>query len=127
MEIKVHRGESKLQQVIEIGPHTILAAAPRIYGGEETGPEQHDLLAAALGTCTALMAFMYARRDGMNLQDIDASPEHKQRDGVYVLTRCIYYVGDLSDEEQDRLTEIAKKCPLHKTRSGPIQIITEAH
>jgi putative redox protein len=126
MEIKVHRGESKLQQVIEIGPQTILAAAPRIYGGEETGSEPHDLL-AGLGTCTALTVFMYAHRDGMNLQDIDASPGHKQRDGVYGLTRRIYYVGDLSDEEQDRLTEIAKKYPVHKMRSEPIQIITEAH
>jgi putative redox protein len=125
MEIKVYRGEGKLQHVIEIGPHTILTDAPRMYGGEETGPEPHDLLAAALGACTALTVAMYARRKGMDLQDIDVRLEHGQRDGVYVLTRHIHYVGNLSDEEQDRLTEIANKCPVHKTLSGQIQIITE--
>jgi putative redox protein len=127
MEIHVHRGEGKLQHVIEIGPHTLLTDAPRLYGGEETGPEPHDLLAAALGACTALTVTMYARRKGMDLQEIDVRLEHGQRDGVYVLTRRIHYVGDLSGEEQERLTEIANKCPVHKTLSGQIQIITETH
>ncbi|HJV50439.1 MAG TPA: OsmC family protein [Noviherbaspirillum sp.] len=125
MEIRVHRGEGKLQHVIEIGPHTVLTDAPRMYGGEETGPEPHDLLAAALGACTALTVTMYARRKGMDLQDIHVRLEHGQQDDAYVLKRHIHYVGNLSAEEQNRLTEIANKCPVHKTLSGPIQIITD--
>lgn len=125
MEIRVHRGEGKLQHVIEIGPHTVLTDAPRLHGGEETGPEPHDLLAAALGACTALTVTMYARRKGMDLQDIDVRLEHGQQGDVYVLQRRIHYVGNLSDEERSRLTEIANKCPVHKTLSGQIRIITE--
>jgi uncharacterized OsmC-like protein len=84
-------------------------------------PEPHDLLAAALGACTALTVAMYARRKGMDLQDIHVRLEHDQQDDVYVLKRHIYYVGKLSAEEQNRLTEIVNKYPVHETLSGPIK------
>ena len=126
MEIQVKRGEGKLQQVIEIGPHRLLSDASKLYGGEETGPEPHDLLAAALGACTALTVNMYAARKNMDLQDVVVNIEHGQKDGAYVFHRHIRYVGNLSEEERQRLTDIANKCPVRKTLSGEIQIVTEA-
>lgn len=125
MEIKAHRGEGKLQHVIEIGPHRILTDAPKVHGGEESGPEPHDLLAAALAACTALTVTLYARRKNMDLQDIDVRIEHGERDGKYVLNRRIRYIGSLNVEEQERLTDIANRCPVHKTLSGQIEIMTE--
>ncbi len=125
MEVKAHRGTGKLQHVIEIGPHRLVTDALKIYGGDESGPEPHDLLAAALAACTALTVTMYARRKSMDLQDIDVRIEHGPRDGVYVLTRRIHYIGNLGAEERERLTDIANKCPVHKTLSGKIEIVTE--
>lgn len=127
MEVKVHRGEGKLQHVIEIGPHRLLTDAPKIYGGEETGPEPHALLAASLGACTALTVTMYAHRKNMDLQDIDVRIEHQQEEGSYVLRRHIRYIGNLTDEDKQRLTDIANKCPVHKTLSGQIRIETNAN
>lgn len=89
MEVKIHRGEGALQHVIEIGPHTLLTDAPRSAGGEETGPEPHDLLAAALAACTALTVTMYAKRKGYDLQDVDVRIAHGQKEGAYVLTRRV--------------------------------------
>ena len=126
MEVKIHRGEGKLQHVIEIGPHKLLTDAPKAYGGEETGPEPHDLLAAALAACTALTVTMYAKRKGFDLQDIDVRIEHGQEDGAYVLKRKIRYIGELDAEQRERLTDIANKCPVHKTLTGKIDIRTEA-
>ena len=125
MEVKVHRGEGKLQHVIEIGPHKILTDVEQTYGGEETGPAPHDLLAASLGACTALTVTMYAKRKGWDLQDILVSIQHGQQGEAYVLNRRIQYVGNLSVEEKQRLTEIANKCPVHKTLIGQINIVTE--
>lgn len=51
---------------------------------------------------------MYAKRKGLDLQDIDVRIEHGQKAGVYVLTRRIHYIGNLSAEEKDRLADIAK-------------------
>jgi putative redox protein len=97
----------------------------KTHGGEDTGPEPHDFLAAALGSCTAITVAMYARRKNMDLQDIDVRIEHGEQNGAYTFTRRIHYVGNLSAEEQGRLTDIANKCPVHKHLSGPIRIVTE--
>ncbi|MGE5651046.1 MAG: OsmC family protein [Bacillota bacterium] len=125
MEIRVHRGQGKLQHVIEIGPHHLLTDAPAALGGEDTGPEPHDLLAAALAACTALTVTMYAKRKGWPLDDIDVRIEHGKLEQAYVLTRRIAYIGDLSPEQRDMLTAVANKCPVHKTLSGEIRIVTE--
>lgn len=125
MEVRVHRGQGKLQHVIEIGPHRLLTDVPEALGGEDTGPEPHDLLAAALAACTAITVTMYAKRKGWPLDDIDVRIEHGKLDQAYVLTRRIAYIGDLSAEQRELLTAVANKCPVHKTLSGEIRIVTE--
>lgn len=125
MDITTHRGEGTLQQVIEIGPHRVLSDVPLASGGQGSAPEPHDLLAAALAACTALTVTMYARRKGYQLDDIAVSIQHGQEGGAYVLNRSIRYIGALAEDEKARLTEIANKCPVHKTLSGQIQIRTQ--
>lgn len=125
MEIRVHRGQGKLQHVIEIGPHRLFTDVPVALGGDDTGPEPHDLLAAALAACTALTVTMYAKRKGWPLDDIDVRIEHGKLDLAYVLTRRIAYIGSLSPEQRDMLTAVANKCPVHKTLSGEMRIVTE--
>jgi putative redox protein len=111
MDITTHRGQGPLQQVIEIGPHRLLTDVTPEFGGEGSGPEPHDLLAAALAACTTLTVSLYARRKGWQLDEVQVT---------------IRYLGPLTDEEKQRLTDIANKCPVHKTLSGQIQITTEA-
>jgi putative redox protein len=125
MEVRVHRGQGKLQHVIEIGQHRLLTDVQEALGGEDTGPEPHDLLAAALAACTAITVTMYARRKGWPLDDIEVRIEHGKLDQAYVLTRRIAYVGNLSVEQREMLTAVANKCPVHKTLSGEIRIVTE--
>lgn len=126
MEVNAQKGSGKLQQVIKVGRHQVLSDAPEAYGGEDTGPEPHDLLAAALAACTALTVTMYARRKGMPLDDVRVRIDHGPRDGGYGFRRHIEYVGVLDEDERRRLTDIANKCPVHKTLSGSIRIDTEA-
>ena len=104
----------------------MIADAPEAFGGDDSGPEPHDLLAASLAACTALTVTMYARRKGMQLDDVRVAIDHGQQDGAYELRRHIEFVGQLSDEERARLLDIANKCPVHKTLSGTIRIHTDA-
>jgi putative redox protein len=113
-----------LQHVITVGSHRLLTDATVAHGGEDSGPEPHDLLAAALGACTAITLKMYALRKQMDLQDIDVRITHETENDAYVFTRRIQYFGNLSDAERARLTEIADKCPVHRTLLGQIRIIT---
>lgn len=126
MQVTAARGTGKMQHVIQIGKHQLLTDIPEAIGGEDTGPEPHDILAAALAACTALTVKLYAARKGMALEDIRVRIDHGQKDGAYEFNRHIEYVGALGEEEKQRLTDIANKCPVHKTLSGTIRINTEA-
>ncbi|MBL8508886.1 MAG: OsmC family peroxiredoxin, partial [Chitinimonas sp.] len=42
------------------------------------------------------------------------------------MERQLQFVGDLTEQERARLTEIAGKCPVHKTLSGRFEITTQA-
>ena len=126
MQVTTTRGNDKLQYRIKIGKHELIADAPEAFGGDDSGPEPHDLLAASLAACTALTVTMYARRKGMQLDGVRVAIDHGQQDGAYELRRHIEFVGQLSDEERARLLDIANKCPVHKTLSGTIHIHTDA-
>jgi putative redox protein len=126
MEVTTHRGTGPLQQVIEIGPHRILTDVKPEFGGADSGPEPHDILAAALAACTTLTVSLYAKRKGYPLDEVKVSIKHGQEGAAYGLHRTIEYVGALDDETKARLTDVANKCPVHKTLSGTIQITTEA-
>jgi putative redox protein len=127
MEVTTHRGAGPLQQVIEIGPHRLLTDVAPAAGGEGSGPEPHDLLAAALAACTTLTINLYARRKSYALEEVRVTVRHGQEGAAYGLHRTIDYTGALSDADKARLTEIANHCPVHKTLSGTIQITTEAN
>jgi putative redox protein len=126
MEVTTHRGQGPMQQVIEIGPHRLLTDVSPEFGGEGSGPEPHDLLAAALAACTTLTVNLYAKRKGWPLDEVQVTVRHGQEGAAYALHRSIRYVGALSAEDKQRLTDVANKCPVHKTLSGQIQITTEA-
>lgn len=126
MQVTTRRGDGPLQYRIEIGAHTLLTDVPAALGGEGSGPEPHDILAASLAACTALTVTLYARRKGLALEDVRVAIDHGQHDGAYELRRRIAFIGDLDGEARARLLDIANKCPVHKTLSGAIRIETEA-
>lgn len=127
MNVTTHRGTGPLQQIIEIGRHRLVTDLVPEYGGEDTGPEPHDILAAALAACTTLTVTLFAKRRGYLLDEVKVTIEHGQEGDVYALHRHIEYIGAVSTEEKQHLTDVANKCPVHKTLSGTIQITTEGH
>ena len=125
MDVTARKGDGPLQQLISIGSHTLVSDVSPQLGGENSGPEPHDILAAALAACTTLTVTLYARRKGMDLQDVQLRIEHGDKDGAYVFTNHIRFIGNLDAAELKRLGEIAERCPVHRTLSGSIKIVTE--
>jgi putative redox protein len=123
--IKVHKAaDGKLKQEISNGSSQIFSDEPVSIGGDDAGLSPHDLLDAALGSCTALTVTMVARRKQMPLTDVRVEITHDNADGVYRLHRQIELVGELTDEQKTYLLGIANKCPVHRTLSGKIEIET---
>ena len=107
---------------VRIGPHVLLCDEAKPSGGEDLGPNPHELLDAALASCTALTLMLYARRKGWGLEGVEAEVSHDAADGVYRMRRDIRLVGALAATERERLLEIANKCPVHRTLSGRFEI-----
>jgi len=114
-----------LAQQIEIGPHVLLTDAARDVGGEDRGPRPHELLDAALAACTALTLTLYARHKGIALTALDVEVSHEEHHGVYRMRRDIRVGGELSAEQRTRMLEIANNCPVHRTLSGKIDIVSQ--
>ena len=107
---------------LAIGRHVLLADTSLENGGDDLGPDPHELLDAALASCTALTLTLYARRKGMKLASIEVEIDHDESDGVYRIRREVRLAGELSAEERTRLWEIANRCPVHRTLSGRFEI-----
>jgi putative redox protein len=118
----VRTGSGKFGQLIELGPHRLAADEPVEAGGDDTAPAPHDFLLAALGACTSMTLSMYAARKGWPLESVEVRLSQHKEDGTHVIQREVRMSGPLSDEQRERLLEIANKCPVHKTLSGPIRI-----
>jgi uncharacterized OsmC-like protein len=131
-------GKGDFQQLVTIGHHRLLADEPASAGGDGTGPTPYDLLLASLGTCTAMTIRMYARRKKIPLESVQVTLHHDRihaedciecetREGrIDRLTRRITLTGaDLTGEQRKRMLEIAEMCPVHRTLTSDITIVTE--
>ncbi len=129
---------SKFQQQVSIGPHRLLADEPTAVGGEDSGPGPYDLVLAGLGACTAMTLRLYADRKSLALDRVTVTLTHNKihaedcaecetRVGMLdQIERIIVMEGDLDADARQKLMEIADKCPVHRTLTSEIHIVTRA-
>lgn len=126
MSIQITRDTSGLMKHrIQIRNHEIIVDEGPDNGGEDTGPNPHDLYDAAVGACKALTVLWYANRKQMPIENIDVVVERDSSDeakGTYRLKTKLAVTGNLSEEQRAQLLNVAGKCPLHKLMT---QITTE--
>lgn len=124
--VVAENGQGRYQQAVTIGQHQLIADEPASLGGDDAGPAPFDLVMAGLGACTSATLRMYAERKGIALTriaialshdkvDIDGTPRDR-------IQRTITLEGDLTDEQRQRLLEIAGKCPTHRLLAHGLQL-----
>ncbi|MBW3563213.1 MAG: bifunctional alpha/beta hydrolase/OsmC family protein [Acidobacteria bacterium] len=116
--------------------HHLIADEPAKVGGTEEGPTPYDLLAAALGACTTMTIQMYVARKKWPMRSVTARVAHDRMHAkdcedcetkaghIDRLTREIEVDGDLTDEQLQKVLEIADKCPVHRTLHSEIRVRT---
>ena len=130
--------KSKFDQIITVGPHRLVADEPVAAGGEDAGPGPYDFLLAGLGACTSMTMRLYADRKSLPLDRVTVTLRHSKiyakdcaecetREGMLdQIERDIAMDGALDAEQRKRLMEIADKCPVHRTLTSEIRIVTKA-
>jgi uncharacterized OsmC-like protein/fermentation-respiration switch protein FrsA (DUF1100 family) len=130
--------KSKFQQTVSVGPHRLLADEPVTSGGEDSGPGPYDFVLAGLGACTSMTMRMYADRKSLPLERVTVTLRHSKihaqdcaecetKEGMLdQIDRTIAMEGALDAEQRGKLMEIADKCPVHRTLTSEIHIVTHA-
>jgi putative redox protein len=134
--VRASVGRAGYRVRLRAGAHEIVADEPEEAGGRDEGPNPYDLLLAALGACKGITMRMYADRKGWPLEGAvldlthgrihvedcaDCETAKGQIDEIRVQLELL---GDLSAEQRARLTEIAERCPVHRTLSTETRIRT---
>lgn len=120
-----------MKHEINAGSHKMISDAGKDIGGDESGPNPHELLLASLGTCTSMTLKVFAQRRGWKLDEVhvkldEETVEDPNNPGKKMakITRDIQVRGDLTKEQLDTLKSIADKCPIHKILTESKQIVT---
>lgn len=121
---------------IHIQRHHLVADEPVALGGTDQGPSPFDLLIASLGACTAMTLRMYADRKGWPLEAATVRLRHEKihatacaecetREGwLDRIEREIELEGPLEADQRSRMLAIADRCPVHRTLTGEVDIVT---
>lgn len=123
-KINAHLGQEKYKTEIKTATNVLIADEPLELEGQDLGFSPKELLAGALGSCTAITLKMYANHKGWNLTDvnIEVTFDWDNEASKSIFTRKIELMGDLTEEQRERLLKIADKCPVHKVLSNPTEI-----
>ena len=122
--------------LVRAGRHTLLADEPTTVGGDDAGPDPYELLLGSLGACTAMTLRMYARHKGLPLEQVSVQLSHRRVHAedceacegkprqIEEIERVVYLEGPLDAAQRQRLVEIAERCPVHRTLTGELRIVT---
>ncbi len=120
---------------LSVGGHPMLADEPVSLGGTNTGPAPFDLLCSALAACTTMTLKMYAERKKWPLESstchvthhketVESQDPESKTAPIDVFERVLTLEGDFTEEQRQRMMEIANRCPVHRTLHNTIEVRT---
>lgn len=129
-------GSGRFAQHVRMGRHLAVADEPTSMNGDDQGPSPYEYLLAGLGSCTSMTIRMYAELKKMPLTRVSVWLRHSKIDAascaecetrsgqVDQIERVITLEGDLSDDQRNRLLEIARRCPVHRTLQSEVRVLS---
>lgn len=134
--VHLHLGKENYKTVMTAGRHELISDEPKRVGGNDKGPDPYDYLLMSLGSCTVITLKMYADRKNWPVDNIYVEMLHHKSHAkdckdcddpkakIDKIEKEIIVKGDLTGEQLERLKEISKKCPVHRTLLNDIEIET---
>lgn len=112
-------GKSPFAVTINVSGFALEGDEPVDMGGGNLGPAPYDLLLAALGECTCMTVRWYARQQNWPLDKVTVQMTHHKEGRTDIFSKKITIEGPhLSDEQHQKLIDVAAKCPVQRTLEG---------
>ena len=113
-------GPGPFVQSVTVRGHKLYADEPLSFPeGTDKGLSPNDFLLSSLGSCTSITLRMYARLKIIPLDKIIITLNRNENGDI---DRKIELVGNLTEEQRNRLFEISNKCPIHKALTNTLKI-----
>jgi putative redox protein len=117
-------GEDLYKTDLILDSHTLIADEPTDNGGKDLGPSPGDFLRLSLASCTAITLRMYANRKGFDIKQIEVKVRTEKVEDKTVFHRHVAITGNIDTQQRERMLQIANVCPIHKTLTSPIEVLT---
>ena len=101
---------------------------PVSAGGTDTGPTPYEMLLGSLATCIALTLRLYSDHKGITLEGVTvqlemdrvhsddcADCDERADSWIERIQSSVSLRGEFDDAQRARLTQVAQRCPVHKT------------
>ena len=102
--------------VISNGTVVSRADTTRDKGGHESGFRPHELLEAAFAACMNIHLRMYSDNHGLRLESVRTTASlDRSEPPKAVFKYSIELTGELTNDQRNKLLQIAETCPVHNT------------
>lgn len=127
MKVVARRREGFAHEVEIEGGHKLTVDEPVEAGGGDTGPSPTRLVAAGLASCVAVTMEMYAERKGWEIGAVEVDVEVEYEGFAPRSFAVTPRLGEgPSEEQRERLLEIAAKCPVHRVLASETPVTFSA-
>jgi putative redox protein len=122
MKATARRSDGTFRHTVQVRDHQVTVDETLQSGGEDSGPDPQELLAASLASCTAITMEMYAQRKGWDIGHVEVDVQYSpaERGCPTRFDLILRIPDDLPEEQVQRLQVIAAKCPVHRTLDGEV-------
>jgi putative redox protein len=105
-------------------------------GGTDLGPTPYEILLGSLAACIAITLRLYSNHKGIVLPEVvvrldfdrvhadDCQDCDERADGwIERITSQVTIRGTFDDAQRKRLTQVAQRCPVHKTLANGVHLV----
>jgi putative redox protein len=115
MTATARRVGNTLRHEVDVnGRHVIVTDEPERLGGTDQGPAPHELLAAMVASCVAMMIAMYAQNRGWDVGETAVEVDYDTDSVPHRVTVDVHLPDDLTADQQRRLERVAETCPARR-------------
>ena len=105
-------------------------------GGADLGPTPYEILLGSLAACIVITLRLYANHKRITLPEVgvrldfdrvhadDCADCDERADGwIERITSQVTIRGTFDDAQRARLTQVARRCPVHKTLANGVHLV----